>query len=74
MHINATYTGLSTATLQQNLYSNYSSDYSSEGSMSNFASVFGVLFSGVTGIMAGANMSGNIIFTLFLNRCFSFYK
>ncbi|XP_058803969.1 solute carrier family 12 member 9 [Phymastichus coffea] len=54
------YTGFSSETLQENLYSNYSADYSSLGSVSSFASVFGVLFSGVTGIMAGANMSGEL--------------
>lgn len=56
-HVNGTYTGLLSSTLIRNLYSNYSADYSSKGTMTDFASVFGVLFSGVTGIMAGANMS-----------------
>ncbi|CAD6243884.1 GSCOCG00013188001-RA-CDS [Cotesia congregata] len=58
--LNASYTGLRATTLQGNLYSNYTADYSSDGRMSDFASVFGVLFSGVTGIMAGANMSGEL--------------
>jgi potassium/chloride transporter 9 len=47
------YTGLSMQTLQENLYPNYGQDYTSGGSYVNFAIVFGVLFSGVTGIMAG---------------------
>lgn len=58
---NFTYTGLSVATLRENLYSHYAKDYSTEsGEMVDFASVFGVLFTGVTGVMAGANMSGEL--------------
>ncbi|XP_014258498.1 solute carrier family 12 member 9 isoform X2 [Cimex lectularius] len=58
--VNATYTGLSWQTLNNNLYQNYTRDYTSNGHMTDFATVFGVLFSGVTGIMAGANMSGEL--------------
>lgn len=71
-HVNGTYTGLLSSTLISNLYSNYSRDYSSEGTMTDFASVFGVLFSGVTGIMAGANMSGIFEIKL-LNKIILFY-
>ncbi|XP_075232842.1 solute carrier family 12 member 9 [Lycorma delicatula] len=59
-HVNGTYTGLSTETLKSNLYPSYSKDYTSDGELIHFSSVFGVLFSGVTGIMAGANMSGEL--------------
>ena len=55
------YLGLSFDTLEANTISNYSRDYTTEpATQTDYASVFGVLFSGVTGILAGANMSGEL--------------
>nr|CAD7431424.1 unnamed protein product [Timema monikensis] len=56
-HVFGNYTGYTVQTLQNNLYPKYGKDYTSNGDFVTFATVFGVLFSGVTGIMAGANMS-----------------
>ncbi|KAJ8267158.1 hypothetical protein GJAV_G00139210 [Gymnothorax javanicus] len=56
---NATYTGFSSSTLRNNLGPGYSLDYSTNRVMS-FATVFAVMFTSCTGIMAGANMSGEL--------------
>lgn len=59
------YTGFSLDTFRENLFPHYGPDYTVHDAAAaavpvNFAIVFGVLFSGVTGIMAGANMSGEL--------------
>uniref|UniRef100_A0A3Q3MNT3 Solute carrier family 12 member 9 n=1 Tax=Mastacembelus armatus TaxID=205130 RepID=A0A3Q3MNT3_9TELE len=58
LRYNASYTGFSAATLKSNL-AGYSLDYSTNSVMS-FATVFAVMFTSCTGIMAGANMSGEL--------------
>lgn len=53
------YTGFSSLTMHQNTYANYTIDYTT-GDQMDFATVFGVLFSSITGLLAGANMSGEL--------------
>lgn len=53
------FTGLSLKTFQSNIYSNYSLDYTT-GLPTDFSIVFGVFFTGVTGVLAGANISGDL--------------
>lgn len=53
------FTGLSLETLNSNTYSNYTLDYTT-GLPTDFATVFGVFFTGVTGVLAGANISGDL--------------
>ncbi|XP_072530287.1 solute carrier family 12 member 9 [Salminus brasiliensis] len=56
---NGTYTGFNSSTLSNNLGPGYSLDYSTNRVMS-FSTVFAVMFTSCTGIMAGANMSGEL--------------
>ncbi|XP_030638137.1 solute carrier family 12 member 9 [Chanos chanos] len=56
---NVSYTGFNSTTLKNNLGPKYSLDYSTNTLMS-FATVFAVMFTSCTGIMAGANMSGEL--------------
>ncbi|KAJ8254760.1 hypothetical protein GJAV_G00197070 [Gymnothorax javanicus] len=56
---NTSYTGFNRTTLRNNLGPKYSLDYSTDSVMT-FATVFAVMFNGCTGIMAGANMSGEL--------------
>lgn len=53
------YTRFSTKTLQENMDPAWSVDYTT-GEMQDLRDVFAVLFNGCTGIMAGANMSGDL--------------
>ncbi|XP_065123168.1 solute carrier family 12 member 9 isoform X1 [Paramisgurnus dabryanus] len=57
--VNPSYTGFNGSTLKNNLGPGYSLDYSTNTMMS-FATVFAVMFTSCTGIMAGANMSGEL--------------
>lgn len=59
------YTGFSAATFRENLHANYTIDYTTGETMS-FEKIFGILFSSITGLLAGANMSGT-------NYCQSLY-
>uniref|UniRef100_A0A158P8J2 Solute carrier family 12 member 9 n=1 Tax=Angiostrongylus cantonensis TaxID=6313 RepID=A0A158P8J2_ANGCA len=58
--LTANYTGIfSFRTLGENMFTNYTMDYTTERP-TDFALMFAIIFSGVTGLMAGANMSGEL--------------
>jgi amino acid transporter len=53
------FVGYSAATFQENLYPHYTYDHEAN-KMNSFFSVFAVFFPAVTGIVAGANLSGDL--------------
>lgn len=53
------FTGLQWETFKSNLGPNFSLDYTT-GLPTDFATIFGVFFTGVTGVLAGANISGDL--------------
>uniref|UniRef100_A0A7E4ZUJ1 Solute carrier family 12 member 9 n=1 Tax=Panagrellus redivivus TaxID=6233 RepID=A0A7E4ZUJ1_PANRE len=55
----ALYTSFSFDSFSENLFSNFTYDYST-GKSTDFAFMFAIIFSGVTGLMAGANVSGEL--------------
>uniref|UniRef100_A0AC34QDY7 Solute carrier family 12 member 9 n=1 Tax=Panagrolaimus sp. JU765 TaxID=591449 RepID=A0AC34QDY7_9BILA len=55
----AKYTSFSFSSLSENLFTNYTFDYTT-GKPTDFAFMFAIIFSGVTGLMAGANVSGDL--------------
>jgi len=57
--LTAQYTSFNLATFMGNLGANYTFDYTT-GRSTDFAFMFAIIFSGVTGLMAGANMSGEL--------------
>ncbi|VDM97091.1 unnamed protein product [Thelazia callipaeda] len=57
--LKARYTGFRFATLANNMAANYTFDYTTT-KPTDFAMMFAIIFSGITGLMAGANMSGEL--------------
>ncbi|MCP9261920.1 Solute carrier family 12 member 9 [Dirofilaria immitis] len=57
--LNTPYTGFRFATLINNMMTNYTFDYTTS-KPTDFALMFSIIFSGITGLMAGANMSGEL--------------